>query len=336
MTIGLDCGTMNIVSSRKNAAEQTIFRKERDVFVELPSQANDAQAFLNMAGAKLVSFNGKNYVVGEESINFASFLNSEFKRPLKDGLINPNEEDLAIQILDIIIAHVLGTPQTEGEPCTFCIPAEPIDEKRNVAYHQKSLEYIIKRHGFTPKAINEATAIIYSELASNQLTGIGISWGSGMTNFAMTYKGFPVFSFSMARGGDWIDEQVKQATGKPAPEITMIKETELDLTVEGETRVHRYLKAYYEELVDYVIRGIIKKFESTKTIPSILNIKNKSAEAIPIVVAGGTSMPKGFAELLRDRIEKSQFPFKVSKIIVASEPLYTVARGLLLYGLAQK
>lgn len=335
MTVALDIGTMNIVAAKKTTDGKTVFRKERDIFIELPTESNDAKAFLDMAGTKLVTFQGKHFVVGEEAINFASFLNEEFKRPLKSGLINPSEEDVAIQMLDIIIGGVLGKPEVEGENCVFCIPAEPIDEKRNVSYHEKTLSYLIKRHGFTPKAINEATAIVYSELQNNQLTGIGISFGAGMVNLACLYKGFPVFSFSIGRSGDWIDEQVKQATGKTAAEITMIKETELDLSVEGETRVHRYLKGYYEELLDYLIRNIIKKFEATKINPK-LDKRNASAETLPIVVAGGTSMPLGFAELFRDRVEKSNFPFKISKIIVASDPLYTVSRGLLTYGLAQK
>lgn len=328
-------GTMNICSARKMEDGKIIYRKERDIFIELPSESNDAKAFLDMAGTKLVSFNGKNYVVGEEAVNFASFLNQEFKRPLKSGLINPQEEDLAIQMLDIIIGGVLGKPKEPNETCIFCIPAEPIDEKRNVSYHEKTLEYLIKRHGYTPKAINEATAIVYSELQNNSLSGFGISFGAGMVNVSGLWKGFPLFSFSIGRSGDWIDTQVAQATGKPASEITIEKETELDLSKEGETRIQRYLKGYYEELVDYLIRNIIRKFEEKKT-----NIKidknSKQAEALPIVIAGGTSCPKGFAEMFRDRIEKSDFPFKISKIIVSDEPLYTVAKGLLTYGLVSK
>jgi hypothetical protein len=219
-------------------------------------------------------------------------------------------------MLDIIVNGVLGEPKEQDEKCVFCIPAEPLDEQRNVTYHKKTLEYIIQRHGYTPKAINEALAIIYAELTNNQLTGIGISWGAGMCNISATFKGFPVFSFSLARSGDWLDNQVKQATGKSASECMMIKETELDLTQDQENRICRYYKMYYEELIDYVIRNIIKKFESTKTIPPTLNSKNKNAESIPIVLAGGTSSPKGFSEMFRDRIEKNNFPFKINKIIV--------------------
>jgi len=328
MSVAIDIGTMNVCSARKTEDGKIIYVKERDVFIELPTESNDAKAFLDMAGAKLVTFNNKNYVVGEEAINFASFLNKEFNRPLKSGLINPQEEDLAIKMLDIIIGGVLGKPKKENELCVYCVPAEPIDEKRNVVYHQKTLDYIVKRHGFTPKAINEATAIIYAELQNNALSGFGISFGAGMVNIACSWKGFPLFSFSIGRSGDWIDAQVSQATGKPASEITVIKETELDLTQEGDNRILRYLKGYYEELIDYLIRNIIKKFEEKKA-----NIKidknSKQAEALPIVVAGGTSCPKGFAEMFRDRIEKSDFPFKISKIIVTEDPLYTVAKGCL-------
>jgi actin-like ATPase involved in cell morphogenesis len=334
MVCGADIGTMNVISSRKSNDGKVIFKRDRDVFIELPEEATDAKSFMDQAGAKLVTIDNKHYVVGEEAVNFASFLGQEFKRPLKSGLINPNEDELAIQMLDVIISSVLGEPKEQNEKCVFCVPAAPLDENRNVTYHQKTLEYIIQRHGYTPKAINEAQAIIYSELASNQLTGIALSFGAGMVNLCCTYRGFPVFSFSLARSGDWIDEQVKQATGKTSAEVTMIKETELDLSIDSENRVCRYLKNYYEELIDYVIRNIIKKFEATKTIPPILNAKNKLAESIPIVLAGGTSSCHGFAEMFRDRLEKSQFPFKISKIIVAQDPLYTVAKGLLNYSLA--
>jgi hypothetical protein len=332
MVCGLDIGTFNIISSRRDK-DRNIFRKDKDIFVELPSESGDAKAFLDMAGAKLVTIDDKNYVVGEESVNFASFLGQEYKRPLKGGLINPDEDELAIQILDVIIKGVLGEPKEQNEKCVFCVPAEPIDEKRNVTYHQKTLEYIIKRHGFVPKAINEALAIIYAELQKNQLTGIGLSFGAGMTNFAMSFKGFPVFSFSIARGGDWLDNQVRQATGKTSAECNMIKESELDLSVDSENRICRYYKMYYEELIDYLILNIVKKFENTKTIPPTLNAKNKTAESIPIVLAGGTSSPKGFAEMFRDRVEKSNFPFKVDSIIVTQDPLYSVAKGLLQYAL---
>jgi len=91
------------------------------------------------------------------------------------------------------------------------------------------------------------------------------------------------------------------------------------------------LKAYYEELIDYVIRNIIKKFEATKRIPPALDAKHRNAEPIPIVLAGGTSTPKGFPEMFRDRIEISEFPFKISEILVANDPLYTVAKGCLIY-----
>jgi imidazole glycerol phosphate synthase subunit HisF len=113
----------------------------------------------------------------------------------------------------------------------------------------------------------------------------------------------------------------------------MIKESELDLSVDSENRICRYYKMYYEELIDYLILNIVKKFENTKTIPPTLNAKNKTAESIPIVLAGGTSSPKGFAEMFRDRVEKSNFPFKVDSIIVTQDPLYSVAKGLLQYAL---
>jgi len=336
MAKGLDLGTGNIVSAKYEAANQVAYRRDRDIFIELPSDASDAKQFMDMAGSKLVEIDGKNYAVGEEAVNFSSFFGEDFKRPLKNGMINPEEEDLAIHILDVIIGSVLGKPAKPEELCVFSVPAEPIDSVKNVIYHRKTAEMLIKNSGYNAKFLNEAMAIVYSELKKNQLTGIAISWGAGMCNVGVSYKGLPVFSFSTARSGDWIDEQVKLATGKPTSEITILKEQELDLTASDQGRILQYLKMYYEELVDYTISNIIRKFEQTKRIPPALDAKNKSAEALPIVLAGGTSMPKGFAELFRDRLEKSNFPFKISEILIASEPLYTVAKGCLMYAEAEE
>jgi len=328
---GLDLGTGNVVSATYEAANQVAYRRDRDIFVELPSNANDAKQFMDMAGSKLVEIDGKNYAIGEEAVNFSSFLGEDFKRPLKNGMINPEEEDLAIDILNVIIGGVIGKPSKPDELCVYSVPAEPIDSVKNVLYHQKTAQMLIDSHGYKSKPLNEATAIVYSELKNNSLTGIAISFGAGMINIAVSYKGLPVFSFSTARGGDWIDEQVKLATGKPTSEITIIKEQELDLTAEDDGRILQYLRMYYEELVDYTISNIIRKFEQAKRIPPALDAKNKNAEALPIVLAGGTSMPKGFPELFRDRIEKANFPFKISEILIASEPLFAVANGCLIY-----
>ena len=47
--------------------------------------------------------------------------------------------------------------------------------------------------------------VALAELADDGFTGIGVSCGGGMFNVCVAYKTIPAITFSVARGGDWID-----------------------------------------------------------------------------------------------------------------------------------
>jgi len=72
-------------------------------------------------------------------------------------------------------------------------------------------------------------SVIYSELADNNFTGLGISFGAGMTNVCLSYYAVPVMKFSVARGGDWVDEQAAARRAPPVDKVTSIKEDDFEL-----------------------------------------------------------------------------------------------------------
>ena len=47
--------------------------------------------------------------------------------------------------------------------------------------------------------------------------------GAGMCNIAVMYQGMTALSFSVARGGDWIDECVSQDTGVSKAKVVFYK-----------------------------------------------------------------------------------------------------------------
>jgi len=341
----LDCGTMNLVSCSKKE-EQWIFKKDRNVFLELPEGSGDVSAFMSSAGNKLVKIGDRQFVLGEESVHYATFFGKELNRPFKSGLINPDESEDAITILDIIIKTLLKSdvPQTPEDFVAYGIPGTPVNQEASVTYHKETLKWLIEKHGFKAFPVNEAVAIAYSELSKTvnskkepmPYTGLACSFGAGMQNTALVFQGIPVFEFSIVGCGDWIDEQVAAATGKPVPDITYIKETDFDLTVDYQDREKRYLKIYYEEMLTTVVENIVKFFNKIKRLPPQLDPKYSTAESLSVAIAGGTASPKGFAELLKKKIEENKkFPLKIKEIRVPAEPLYTVARGLYLYAQAK-
>jgi len=175
--------------------------------------------------------------------------------------------------------------------------------------------------GYDPEPINEGMAVIYSELADNNFTGLGISFGAGMTNVCLAYYAVPVMKFSIARGGDWIDEQTSQATGTPVDKVTSIKEDDFELDFRTDVGgVEGALAIYYENLLDYVIENISREVDEEDVEEGL---------DVPVVVTGGTSSPNGFKDLFADHLADANIPFSISDVRSAEEPMYSVASGAL-------
>ena len=204
MAKGLDVGTMNILSARQEG-DETVFVQQRNSFVEI-EYSDMAEQMLSRSDVLHIRKGDQVYIVGDDALNFATIFNRETRRPMQHGILSSNEKS-AIPMIKLIIEQVVGEPGHRDERLFFSTPADPIDSDLSTLYHQKTLESILGDMGYDPEPINEGMAVIYSELADNDFTGLGISFGAGMTNVCLAYYAVPVMRFSIARGGDWIDEQ---------------------------------------------------------------------------------------------------------------------------------
>jgi len=320
MAISLDVGTSFLVSARKKEDGNIKFIKLRDAFFSI----EETEFIRNMLESIKVSYiakEGQLYVIGEPGLELAASFNTEARRPMSQGMLSPKEKE-ALPIIKIMFEELLGKPKYENEICHYSVPANPLDAPKDVNYHEGIIKSVIESLGFKASPMNEALAIIYSELLSEKFTGLGISWGGGMVNLCFANMSVPVFSFSIAKSGDWIDQMVAQSQGMVASRITQIKENELDLSKDQDDIILKSLKIYYSTLIKNVLQVCKKKFQESADLPIL-------SEGISIAVAGGTSMPKGFVELLQKTIDEIKLPINIKKIIRAEKPLYAVASGLL-------
>ena len=316
MAKGLDVGTMNILSAQQDGND-TVFVQQRNSFVEI-DYSDMAEQMLSRSEVLHIRKDDKVYVVGDDALNFANIFNRETRRPMQAGILSSDEKS-AIPMMKLIIEQVIGEPDRPGEKLYFSTPADPIDTDLSTLYHQKTIESFLGDMGYDAEPINEGMAVIYSELADNSFTGLGISFGAGMTNVCLSYYAVPVMKFSVARGGDWIDEQAAQATGTPVDKVTSIKEEDFELDFETDVGgVEGALSIYYENLLDYVIDLIVDEVDEEDVEEGL---------DVPVVVTGGTSSPDGFEALFRDHLEDANIPFSISGVSHADEPLYSVARG---------
>ena len=328
MAKGLDCGTSFYI-----AATEELVKKQRNAFLTVDGEVNQVKRMLKRQGIPFVEKAGKVHIVGQHAFNYAQiFSTAELKRPMKSGLLNPTEKD-ALPVLNAIIGELLGDA-VDGETCVYCIPSKPIDVKREVSYHEDVLRTIIEQYGYNVKKIEEAVAIGYEGLVDTQLTGVAISMGAGMCNVAVMYQGMTALSFSVSRGGDWVDENVAMDTGVSKAKVTNIKETSTTLDLSAATYQNIYeeetdeanvliaIRSYYGALINYLLTNLKVQFEGVENVPNFPN-------AVPIVIGGGTSLVKGFLDVFNEQFDQDDFPIPISEIIHIEDAHTAVARGCL-------
>jgi hypothetical protein len=318
--VGLDIGTMNLVSARRTG-DGVESRRVRDAFLDLEP---GAEKMLKLRGLNYIKRDDEIVIIGDAAMDMANVLGLPLRRPLSAGLISAGEID-ALEILAVMVKNVLGEPKEENEICYFSVPAAPVDDLgRDVIYHQGVFERIVEDCGFEAIASNEAMAIIYSETAAEGFSGLGISFGSGMVNVALAIDTIEGMTFSVARSGDWIDAGAGKAVGATPSRMCGLKEKGIDL-MNPVGREQEALALYYKSLIEYCLKHItaeFKKIEGQFSLP----------KPIPIIVSGGTSLAGGFLEFFTQVFEKrrKRFPIEISEIRQATEPLNSVAHGLLL------
>jgi len=324
--IGLDIGTMNLVSARRKADGSVETSRMRDAFLDLEE---GAKKMLRLSGVNFIDHGEDGIiVVGDAALEMANVFGREARRPLSRGLISAGEMD-ALDVLGVLVKNVIGEPSAKNEICYFSIPAVPVDESRDVVYHQGVFERIVTECGYEAFPSNEAMAIIYAETASDGFSGLGISFGSGMCNLALAVSGVEGMVFSVARGGDWIDAGAGKAVGSTQSRMCALKEKGIDL-MDPKSREEEALVLYYKSLVEYCIDQTTREF---------IKIKDRFAlpKPIPIIVSGGTSLAGNFLEFFQSVFDKKRrkFPIEVSEIRHASDPLNAVARGLLIQAMQE-
>jgi len=143
------------------------------------------------------------------------------------------------------------------------------------------------------------------------------------------YHSFSSMGITVHNCGDWIDRKVAEQTGAPLSQITSAKERKLDFTnLDTSDDVLFSLNVYYDAMLEYVFKKFALKFKE---------VKSQFEAPIDVVVAGGTSLPKGFCHKISEVIKGLSLPFAVKEIRQSADPRNSVVKGCLMYAkIAQK
>lgn len=327
--VACDCGTMFFQTAEQNSDGKIVLTEMRNSFIELEA-SDDIEQVLSQNDWQYISDGKHYYVLGSDSMRVARMFPGrvELRRPMQGGVLNKGEDKKMLVMAKMIESSIGKAPDDISLVCT-CISSDPVDDAVDNTFHRARLEGMFKRLGWNVKMIEEGHAVILSEkpviVEANgkkvPFSGIGMSFGAGKVNCVLAYRGLPIVGMSAARCGDWIDKKVSEHTDKPISQVTNIKETKLDFNnIDYDDDVIFALDAYYTNMIEYVFKNFAKKFSQ---------VKSEFEAPLDIVIAGGTSMPKGFGAKIKSVIDELDLPFEIGGVRVSKDPRNAVVKGLL-------
>jgi nucleoid DNA-binding protein len=319
--LGLDVGTSRLVLA-SGTADHIKSKAELNAFITVPySKFTENILKQNKVTYQL---NGGHalQVYGNEAARFANVFNTEVRRPMMGGTLNPSEE-YSLPVMQAIINQLVRKTK-HGEALRFSVPgALRSGGSTDLVYHEAMLRDLFSSMGYNAKGTNEGLAVVFAELEKENFSGIGISCGGGMCNVALAFMSIPVMTFSINKAGDYIDRSVGAVTGEIATRIRTLKEESLDLSRAPHSKYESALHVYYDDVILSLVESLRSALAETHNMPRI-------DKPIPIVLSGGTAKPKGFIDKFRQAIERDGFPLAISEIRMADDPLTATARGCLI------
>lgn len=323
--LGLDVGTSRIVVARRDDKRYR-FDAQLNAFITLPwsrlteSLLERENVFHEVEGDEIV-------VVGDDAAKFAEVFHVETRRPMYRGVLNPQEPH-SLAVIRLIITKLLGKASGADEiPVLFSVPAPVDGHEDGIAHHEASVRQILTSLGYEATPIEEGLAVVFGELSASNYSGIGISCGSGLCNVCLAELSLPVVTFSIPKAGDFIDTHAASVTGERATRIRILKEQSFYLNGMGGDRVQNALTVYHDDVIQTMAKTLRSKIASAQRQP-------KLNRPVPVVLSGGTAMPKGFIERFSNALQSKDFPLRVSEIRLATDPLNSTARGALMAAIA--
>jgi len=320
----LDIGAMSLVAASYQNDSWVSFKKLRHSFLKFKIESSMIP-FIKEEGLEYVQIDRDLYAISDFAFKIAYIMGIDISRPIQDGVLNPNK-DKAEVILKTFIESLIGRARSEDAVCYFSVSSEPFDNESRVIYQSGVVIDILNELGYAATPINEGLSVVYSSLIEKDFTGLGVSAGCGLINFALSYKSRCVQNFSINRAGDWIDENVSRVLGIKTSKVTSIKEKGLNLQ-KPKNKEEKAIGIYYRELINHAIGCMNTRLRECDQLSLF-------KDPIDIVFAGGTSLPGGFIPILKNEMAKIKMPLEINRVYLAKDPLHAVAKGCFIKAVA--
>src|SRR5271170_2327219 len=159
--VGLDVGTSRIVSAQCQDAD-ILFGTQLNAFTTIPF-SKLTEDVLKKERIPYLAQDSEITVYGDESSRFANLFHSETRRPMRRGVLNPDEPGNASLVREIVTL-VTGEKRGMGQKLCFSVPAAPIGAGPEVTIHQTQMAKMLTELGYEVRSITEGLAVVYGEL----------------------------------------------------------------------------------------------------------------------------------------------------------------------------
>ena len=130
-TIGFDVGTGTLCLAKLTKDNKIELANMRNAFHPLSKEDLN---FTQLTESKMTYVERKTKnsetdfcaIVGEDALKFGAMYGIEPKRPMKDGIISPQDID-SVDVINMMIEKLAG--KTKDGICTYSVPAQPIDRR---------------------------------------------------------------------------------------------------------------------------------------------------------------------------------------------------------------
>ncbi|MFN7992692.1 MAG: hypothetical protein U0Q18_03785 [Bryobacteraceae bacterium] len=322
-SIGLDIGSSRIVIARQTE-QGFAYESQLNAFVAIPHSRMTESALSREQIPHIVE-DGAIFVHGNESERFADLLQVDLRRPVMRGVLNASEPD-SVKMIRQIVGSLLA--EAEGQKLCFTVPAAPFAADSDLTYHEATMRQIFEELGYQVSCINEGLAVVYSELADTNYTGIGVSFGGGVCNVCFSYLSLPVLSFSVTKAGDFVDASAASVSGELAGRVRMLKEQSFVLNGHAGNKLDQALGVYYDEMIRAVVGAMKEVFAANKRARRVIR-------PIPLVLSGGSTLPLGFRDRFEKILRENELAVPMSEVRLAADPLTSTARGALVTVLSE-
>ncbi len=331
MSIALDVGNSHMRSLRRQQY-RLIGRGCRSLFTAMTDRKSHRE-ILSRLDVPYLAIEGQLVVAGDNADGVAEMFRIPTTRLIPTDPLGKYSV-AARQAISKLIDALLPAPRHSNEVCCFTVGGLSGDSGGRGNEVNEFVAEFIQRRGYQPLGIGSATAVALAELGDQALTGVGITLGAARCETALVCHGVELSRSSVARGGDWIDEQLAaqqslffwDQAGKRHLDVRAArvwKESNAGSVLSPTSAEDRQLATLYHDLVDDVLAAVRDAFTSAPHAFDAL-------QPVGFVCAGGTASHPGFREIMLDELRKNPFPFGIKQVQIVGAWEYSAARGCLI------